>query len=1040
MRKILLYLLLTTIFVLSFSDEITINLLGYEEGEFEYMLTPVLDSDSKNNLPFLLFSFDKNLSNVHIDSFLFLNEGRTDDFKLESFEGNIPLSLPAPALKKNEPALFSEKILFQDDARSLRVHPFRYNGKYLTFFRKVKIFYTAYPNQGVKNSPVYDYLIVCHADYDTAFERLKMWKEQRGLKTRIITTDSIFTYSTGRDSAEKLRNFIKNEYTLYGFKYLLLGGDRATIPVRRMFAMDCNAEYYADEDSIPADIYYSNLDKDFDFDNDGIFGEVEDSSDLTQEILAGRILFDTIYYGPSPIITRIIDYEKTKNIEQLNRGIFMGMILWNPPFTSGGEAKEMIFNDIIPPSFHVLKFYEHLGHSGKLDILDSLDMGYGIVNHNGHGSFKGIWVDTLTSLSRGDMTGLTNDSKTGLFYSIGCWVGAFDRDNTTYNLHSITQNMQNSPTGGYISIITNSRYGWGAPGYPGYGVSDVLDYRFFEMLFSDSVKEPAYILKKLKEEYAPLSSEENLYRWHQYQLNYFGDPSTSIYTGSPDSLFISYRKYDSELYIYASYKTGAPAGNMNVCIFKDTIISRGATDANGLFIGSISGLDDSIVCVTVTGTMATTFIDSLNLASYGKDSVIIFCDTLYSGAKNNIRIVNPSSASLSILVKSSFIDTTVTAEAGETLNLNYSPVFSKENVDILTFRINETMETETVYAKVLMSVISFDSLRFDNTLFKTSLKSNHDKIINNMNLRVLVYGTDTILDTLLTGDFLSRENFSEATGIPPGLDYITAEAILSKDDTLLCRIKSYMNNGEYSFLDDFNADLSKWEYSTSYWNINTNEQLYAGEESGYLNYMNDTLVSKDFFIYPGSVCSLYVDAYLPSLEFIGTEPVFDLDGLFIRMINNENDTATLDFISSGGALKSIQSMQIKGWREYFFKNESPVSSKIFLNFISDSVITDSGIYISCIKVHPPFYYAESTSITRDDKNVIGRDNVKYSLTGLLGKVTAEIITIDGRVIRRYNFNDAASAVISFEGVPSGVYFVVFRAGKAKFKDKLIILK
>jgi len=113
-------------------------------------------------------------------------------------------------------------------------------------------------------------------------------------------------------------------------------------------------------------------------------------------------------------------------------------------------------------------------------------MGYNIVNHNGHGSFKGVWIDYKTAITRGDATTLTNGSKSGLFYSIGCWVGAFDREDTTYILHSITENFQDSPTGGFISLITNSRYGWGAPGYPGYGVSEMLDYRFFKY-FSQKV-------------------------------------------------------------------------------------------------------------------------------------------------------------------------------------------------------------------------------------------------------------------------------------------------------------------------------------------------------------------------------------------------------------------------------------------------------------------------------------------------------------------------------------------------------------------------
>ncbi|MDD3803197.1 MAG: T9SS type A sorting domain-containing protein, partial [bacterium] len=232
----------------------------------------------------------------------------------------------------------------------------------------------------------------------------------------------------------------------------------------------------------------------------------------------------------------------------------------------------------------------------------------------------------------------------------------------------------------------------------------------------------------------------------------------------------------------------------------------------------------------------------------------------------------------------------------------------------------------------------------------------------------------------------------------------------------------------------------RWEYKTQNWALNSKEQLYCGNPGSYLNDMDDTIVSHDFYIYPGSVCSIYIEAYLPSLEFIGSEPVFDLDGLFIKRIDQDKDTVLLEFISSGGALKSVQSMKIEGWRQYVFNESAPVKSKIFLNFISDSVITDSGVFIESIKVKPQFYYAESTYITRDDKNIIGKDIVKYALSGVTGQITAEIISIDGRIIKRYNFNETASASLSFENLPSGVYFVLFRAGRMAFKDKLIILK
>ena len=1042
MWKFLFCISLTIFFPLfCFSDEIVTDLLYEENKSFVFEKNFVLDDESRVNLPFLIYSFDESFFSVKIDSFKFLEQTEKTDYNITSFSGNIPFSVKKTISQKAFSEDIFENIVFNGNSKTIKIFPFRYENSVLTYFKKVRIFFTPKYKNETKVEPLYDYLIICHSAYDTVFERLKEWKIRQGFKTRLINTDSVFFVSSGIDSAEKLRNFIIGEYNANHFKYLLLGGDRATIPVRRMYAMDCNAEYYADEDSIPADIYYSNLEGNFNFDNDAIFGEIEDSCDFTTEILVGRILFDTIYYGPSPIITRIIEYEQTKNVEHLNRGMFMGMILWNPPFTPGGVAKEMIFNDIIPIDYSVKKFYEDWGHSGKLDILDSMDMGYGIINHNGHGSYKGIWVDTLTSLSRGDMTGLTNGSKTGFFYSIGCWVGAFDKDDTTYTLHSITENMQDSPTGGFISIITNSRYGWGAPGYPGYGVSDVFDYRFFSLLFNDLCKEPAFLLKKLKDEFTPLSDEENLYRWHIYELNYFGDPSTSIYTGYPDSLKMTLKKVENILYVSVKGNSDIPSENVFVCISKDTIIKRGYTDANGLFIADMNGLTDSLLYITATGTMKTTLVDSFNFFQADSDYVSLKCDTLFSGAVNKIYLFNSNSSQLTVRCFSSFIDTTIIMSGEETLSVNYSPLYSEERIDTLYFDVIETGQSDTIISIVKRTVANFDTLQFNNTVFKAVLSKNHLKTITGMNMRIILTGTDTLFDTTLTGDFNDNISLDAPTGIPAGLDYLTAEAYLSKNDTLLSFKRDYLNNGELLFYDNFSSDLSKWEYQSFNWLINGNQQLYAGLDNHYLNDMNDSIISGKFFIYPGSICSLYIDAYLPSLEFIGINPIFDLDGLFIKLIKNSSDTSILDFVSSGGALKEEQTMRIKGWREYQMNVLGPVNAELFLHFISDSVITDSGVYISSIKIKPKYYYTELTSITRDDDNVIiNKDKVKYSIIGLSGDMKIKIITIDGRMIKQYSLRNAPSITVSFEGMPSGVYFLLFESGRIIFKDKLIILK
>lgn len=72
------------------------------------------------------------------------------------------------------------------------------------------------------------------------FERLIGWKQERGLKARLVTISEIVAgdfgdFKTGaRDLQEVIRNFLKWAYGHWGISWLLLGGDINILPVRRV--------------------------------------------------------------------------------------------------------------------------------------------------------------------------------------------------------------------------------------------------------------------------------------------------------------------------------------------------------------------------------------------------------------------------------------------------------------------------------------------------------------------------------------------------------------------------------------------------------------------------------------------------------------------------------------------------------------------------------------------------------------------------------------------------------------------------------------
>ena len=105
------------------------------------------------------------------------------------------------------------------------------------------------------------------------------------------------------DQQAHIREFCKDAYEDWETKYVLFAGDADTIPARQMKT--------AYESNIDADVYWSNLDLNFNADNDNLWGEEGDGGfDLYSELYIGRLTCDvpqdvsnwikkTLYYGTS---------------------------------------------------------------------------------------------------------------------------------------------------------------------------------------------------------------------------------------------------------------------------------------------------------------------------------------------------------------------------------------------------------------------------------------------------------------------------------------------------------------------------------------------------------------------------------------------------------------------------------------------------------------------------------------------------------------------------------------------------------------------
>jgi len=140
----------------------------------------------------------------------------------------------------------------------------------------------------------YDYVIITTSDIVDNSEYLDFFvkmKENEGHTVKIVT-ESDFEGLAGQypnDRADKIRKWLQDNYVSLGINYVLLIGDPdpdatkdpnddvGEIPMKM-----CYPRFFRVGDGAPTDLYYSDLDSEWDLDGDGYFHELLDYSNPTK--------------------------------------------------------------------------------------------------------------------------------------------------------------------------------------------------------------------------------------------------------------------------------------------------------------------------------------------------------------------------------------------------------------------------------------------------------------------------------------------------------------------------------------------------------------------------------------------------------------------------------------------------------------------------------------------------------------------------------------------------------------------------------------
>ena len=429
----------------------------------------------------------------------------------------------------------------------------------------------------------YELLVITPQQWVSHFDEYVEFYEARGLRTHVTALEDILANFEGRDDAEKMREYIKQEYENEGIMMVLLGGDSNVVPWRALWCYATEEE----QDNLPADMYFVCLDGTWNDDNDELWGEVGED-DLLPELGIGRMPFNnetqfnnmmhkTLEYQANPVLGEFRTV--ILGAEHLGDGYYgstdLNMLI-------GGSSNFDYTTVGIPTDYNFVKIYEGspTGWSGMIFKKAINENGGQYVHHVGHANtdyVAGWYVNTTNENTFAQLDGVNHNYN--FFHSHGCICGDFTHTCMLERLVNIST--------GFVASTGNSRYGWYMPW--GDGMAAHLHREFVDAYYNDRLPYIGTAFVEMKIMTAPYVNTEwgdnGCLRWNIYDINILGDVAVCPWLDEPFRPEVS---YEAALTLGATTmpvsvtKHGEAQSNFRCSIFHDgEMLAFGLTDENG---------------------------------------------------------------------------------------------------------------------------------------------------------------------------------------------------------------------------------------------------------------------------------------------------------------------------------------------------------------------------------------------------------------------------------------------------------------------------
>lgn len=581
----------------------------------------------------------------------------------------------------------------------------------------------------------FEYIIVIDQAKVAQWTPLKDFYTDRGYSVLLKPIQEIYTSYTGVDNQDKIRNYFIDMYTNNSLRYALLAGDTDVIPHRGLYVNFAQGGQM--DADIPADMYYSCLDGNWNNNGNSYWGELYEA-DLAPEFAIGRFCYNSDT-EISNFINKVMMYQIAPVESTIKSSAFVGEYLWDGPTWGGDYMDEMIggtsmhgYTTVgVPTSWNTPTLYDRTyGYEngwGGTQIRALLSAGHNLVNHLGHSattynmrlSNNGVTANTITN------NGSTQNYS--IYFTQGCYAGAFDNRDTNVGQYvgdCITEKFTSIATSA-AGMISHSRYGWGMQGSTN-GASQYFHRQYIDAIFGESINELGYTLVDSKIDNIPFISNSPVMYWVTYETNLIGDPLMMIWSDTPQ--LITAQLPSLWAYGVNSYQIQTNAPNATLRILSGgNLVFETTSNSTGLF--SINLLQ------SLTPGNYSLFINAPNFYSYQTNILVEVSEMPYIVC-NAIEIEHDSDL----------------LEAGDIISMS----FNIENVGTVNLTEPGTLilSSTSSHVTILQNTISFDPVNAGSS----------NSVDNAFSLRLNYNYTDgAVVPLTLTANYQTYSTTSSST-------------------------------------------------------------------------------------------------------------------------------------------------------------------------------------------------------------------------------------------------------------------------------------